>query len=360
MISNARVKKVLQIAPDDDQAVEEFLRIRDRHYRDDSHYYSQTDLHRILINYYSRRSDYQFTLLVGTDTQESPARCMVGRCERWPWAFFGLFECPNDDDTFNALMDKAVEFASEHGHRRLIGPIDFNGIHNWQFLLWSQQSKPWVGDPYHHSYYIDLFKRNHWRVAEQSISGIVKPEHHASFVNQLDDLQAKLEDSGHELVTRHTLDDEEWTRQIWRLTTHNFDTEMLKYNPLDLDFFRQINQPILAMLNDPHNLIGTIKDGELSSFALSYGNFIDHLTRHPRNDTPTPAPVFAVKTIAVDKQYHLNSIFSVLLKIIARHCQERYSHPLGWRRTNTENPGTQRVQRISHITQRYCSFYKEG
>ena len=80
------------------ELLDRFIALRERSYADDFFFYSDGDLHRRLIEYYQRRSDYRFEMLLceqqdGVDV----ARVIVGCARDLPWAFFGfaMYAVPN-------------------------------------------------------------------------------------------------------------------------------------------------------------------------------------------------------------------------------------------------------------------------
>ena len=339
-----------------------FLSLREQIYGEDYFYYPEAEIHRQLFGYYGMRPDYDFNLLLAeTSDGVDVGRVLVGRCDRWPWAFFGFFECPDDPQCLESLMEAAGGVAADLGAVGLKGPIELNTFHNWMFLCNRDTSERWVGDPYHLPHYPRLFEKAGWEIAEQAVSGIFRPEEHERLVAKGPSAAEGLHREGYRIAYFGELPEETILTGIWEIVKDNFSPRFSLYVPIDLELFRAIHLPLLRSVEDPCSIIAIMKDDTMAGFAVSYSNFIERLCNpdgtktRPESGSHTPT-IFALKTMAVAGQFRGGPAYSGMMTTLAEHMQRTYGHHLAWRRTNIENPGTRKIQEASEITQTYATY----
>ena len=70
--------------------------------------------------------------------------------------FFGMFECEEDPDVANALLDRAAEWVAGRGLDRLRGPTNFSTNEDCGLLVENFEDPPVVMMPYNPPYYEEL------------------------------------------------------------------------------------------------------------------------------------------------------------------------------------------------------------
>lgn len=351
----------LSIDNGSDEPLERFIDLRRRIYQYDYAAYPETDSHRALIHYYASRPDYRIELLLGEeDGQGDVARILVGRSDAYPFAFFGFFECWNHYDSFLALIEKACELARRMGADELLGPIELNAIHGWMFLDQSSSAQRWIGDPHHLDYYPELFRRARWRVADQAVSGKVLPGAQRAL---LDERSAVLEAAARRGIEIRFLDQvprEKILADLWQVGRESFTPELNRAVPIEPAMLSRQLAPVLDQLRDPRSLVLLYDGEECAGYSLSIENFIDRLANPDGQKTP-PAnacgpSLFAIKSIAIRPSYQRQGLYKVLLTTCAAHSEERYRHPLAWRRTRIDNPGMRFLSTNADLTESYVTF----
>jgi len=71
----------------------------------------------------------------------------------------GFFECDNDYDIAEILLDNALKWFSRNNIRTIHGPIDFNIWHKYRFMTKGFEKKTYFGEPYNKEYYPYYFER---------------------------------------------------------------------------------------------------------------------------------------------------------------------------------------------------------
>jgi hypothetical protein len=74
------------------------------------------------------------------------------------WGLFGFFECENDPEAAQALLDTAEGGLRERGRDRMVGPFDFTMNDEAGVLIEGFERKPMVKQPWQHPYYQDLLE----------------------------------------------------------------------------------------------------------------------------------------------------------------------------------------------------------
>jgi hypothetical protein len=79
--------------------------------------------------------------------------------------FYGFFDCVNDQDTANLLLDQAQNWLLEKGLSTIVGPVNFSTNESCGLLIEGFDSPPVVMMPYNAPYYADLLEN--WGLAKK-------------------------------------------------------------------------------------------------------------------------------------------------------------------------------------------------
>lgn len=347
--------------PGSQELFERFLDLRARMYADEYYFYPENETHRFLFDYYAQRPDYRYECLLLEDAGEDIGRVMVGKCEAFPWVFFGFFECRADDAALHCLTAEILHVAKDYRAAEIRGPMDFNGAHGWQFLQTSTTAERLFGDPYHKAYYPDFFVHNGWEIEARSNSGILRPEAHTALMADFDRVADEFNRSPVRMLNMQTCPPEQFLPDIYRLISTNFAAEAYRYVPIEQTLFEIQTRSIMTRLKDPNSLILCYDGDRLACFTLSYCNFIDDLC-NPLGNKPSPdpsqrqKPTFAVKTIIVDRPWQGGILYPYLNRWFSDYAYRTYGHPLAWRRVNASLHHAPRLIETSILTQKCVSF----
>jgi GNAT superfamily N-acetyltransferase len=75
------------------------------------------------------------------------------------WGLFGFFECEEDHNTANGLLEAAEGWLRERGRDRMVGPMDFTTNHECGLLVEGHDRPPQILEFWHHPYYRELLER---------------------------------------------------------------------------------------------------------------------------------------------------------------------------------------------------------
>jgi GNAT superfamily N-acetyltransferase len=74
------------------------------------------------------------------------------------WGLFGFFECVEEAEAANALLDAAESWLRERERDRMVGPMDFSTNHECGLLVEGHELAPQILENWHHPYYRELLE----------------------------------------------------------------------------------------------------------------------------------------------------------------------------------------------------------
>ena len=83
---------------------------------------------------------------------------------------FGFFECFQDFEAAEALLESACQWLRDRGVTRVRGPIDLSTHNNCLFLVDGFDSPPLVMMPYNPPYYPEFMEKAGWRKAKDALA----------------------------------------------------------------------------------------------------------------------------------------------------------------------------------------------
>jgi len=74
------------------------------------------------------------------------------------WGMFGFFECEDDPEIAEALLDTARDWLRQRGRDHMIGPMNFSTNHECGLLVDGYELRPQILEDWHHPYYAPLLE----------------------------------------------------------------------------------------------------------------------------------------------------------------------------------------------------------
>jgi GNAT superfamily N-acetyltransferase len=182
-------------------------------------------------------------------------------------AFFGFFECINDQEVADQLLNAAVKWAKSKGMTTLRGPMSPSTNHECGLLVEGHDDPPTVMMPYNPSYYAELLEK--W--------GLVKAKDLYAF--SIDSTKGNIS----ERILAHAEKLKRGNVVTFRaVDISKFDSELEKildiYNdaweknwgfvPMEPEEFRHMAKDMKAILDPELLLIAEVR-GEPAAFALT-------------------------------------------------------------------------------------------
>ncbi|MBD2102154.1 hypothetical protein [Leptolyngbya sp. FACHB-261] len=165
---------------------------------------------------------------------------------------FGFFECVEDFDVAQTLLNAAQDWLRKRGMERVRGPIDLSTHNNCLFLVEGFDSPPMFMMPYNPPYYPQFLERLGWQKAKDAVA----------YILPLDIAPTEVLKRGYEVGRKSGLNFrridtaqeqfEAECRRIYQLFTANF-ADNWSYSPrTEAEFLREARQ--LRALIDPNGV----------------------------------------------------------------------------------------------------------
>ena len=258
----------------------QFLRLRDRLYRNDSNwiapleteslaqfapdfgfYQKSRNRHRHFMVTAGRRVVGHASALVNADLRDRDGT-QVGAV--------GFFECEDCEAAAADLLGAATEWLrKENGPARIWGPLNFDIWHGYRFMTRGFGQRPFLGEPYNKDYYQEHFEHFGFRVRQtwNSVDLIGRPVIESVISRQAKHYRSLVAD-GYHFVPMDLRQPAEM-RQLYDVLTQSFQ-HFLGFTPLTLGDFERIHKAGRAMLD--RRLMGWAVDnrGAVAGFWLAY------------------------------------------------------------------------------------------
>lgn len=212
------------------------------------------------------------------------ARCLVTEYPDDQICYFGFFECVNDQNVLNCLMDAVENFAMDKQYTAIEGPVDVSLWLGYRFKSNCFDLPPYLGEPYNKAYYLDLFYKRQYTVKESYVSNQYSTIPKVNF--ELDNFKNRFDhfiQQGYEIRSPKM---EEWDQcisEIYHLISVLYK-DFLTYHAIHKDEF-------ISLYNSYKNLVDLtlIKmayyQGEAVGFFMGAPDYGNLASRHKNLST---------------------------------------------------------------------------
>ncbi len=185
-------------------------------------------------------------------------------------AEFYLFDCINDQEVANALLDTVVAWAKERGMTRLVGPKGYGPLDGYGIQVLGQEHRAMMTVMnYNYIYYKDLVENYGFEKEVDFVSSYLKPENFVlpEKVVKAADLAIKrgrFEVKG--FKSRSEI--RQWIGRIGKAYNEAFVNNW-EYYPLTEKEIKMVVENILIIV-DPKNLYILLKDDKVVGFEIPF------------------------------------------------------------------------------------------
>lgn len=181
--------------------------------------------------------------------------------------FFGFFDCENNQETANTLLNQATKWLKKQQLQRISGPINQSTNHTCGLLVDGFDSPPVVMMPYNAPYYQNLLENWGLQKKVDLIAYEVEKDNTQSKALELmDRLISRLESKGIIIRSINTKDFKNEVQKIREVYNRAWDKN-LGFVPMTENEFNATAKE-LKMILDPRFGIVAEKDGEIIGFAI--------------------------------------------------------------------------------------------
>ncbi|HLS94010.1 hypothetical protein BC792_1064 [Sphingobacterium allocomposti] len=194
---------------------------------------------------------------------------------------FGFFECINDQEVADTLLDTAADWVKAQGGNLMVGPINLTTNDTCGLLVEGFNRPPMAMMPYNPPYYADLITNaGYQKKVDLRAYLVTKATASRRSVMLLDKLEERLKRSGIVLRQINLKDFAGEAEKIKRVYNKAWDKN-LGFVPMTDDEFRHTAKD-LKMILDPKYCIVAEKDNEIIGFALGIPNINEVLIQIKR------------------------------------------------------------------------------
>lgn len=182
--------------------------------------------------------------------------------------FFGFFECINDQDTADLLMQAAGKWLKDQGLNTIIGPVNFSTNETCALLIEGFDGSPMVMMPYNPPYYLQLLEN-------QGFSKRMDLRAYYYEIGAYDDRSVKLLDIIQERLKRNSIivrkidmkNFAEEVRAVKEVYNKAWDSNLGFVPMTDHEFDHMAKD--LKLILDPDFCLVAEQNGKLIGFALA-------------------------------------------------------------------------------------------
>jgi len=182
--------------------------------------------------------------------------------------FFGFFECINDQETANLLLETAEKWLKDQGLNTMIGPVNFSTNETCALLIEGFDGSPMVMMPYNPPYYLNLLEKSDFRKRVDLRAYYYKVgAYDDRSVRMLDVLQERLKRNS---ITIRKIDMKNFKKEAAGLkTVYNkaWDNNTGFVPMTDSEFDHMAKD--LKLILDPDFCLVAEQNGEFIGFALA-------------------------------------------------------------------------------------------
>ncbi|MCX7877852.1 MAG: hypothetical protein N2510_04325 [Ignavibacteria bacterium] len=188
--------------------------------------------------------------------------------------FFGFFECENDQDVADLLLDTACQWINDKGLDKVYGPVNPSTNDEMGFLLEGFDSSPVLMMPYNPKYYLDFAEKYGLKKAKDLYAyyipaEVIKDEKVMNKLERMAELIKKRSDVTTRFINMKDLNNE--VRKIEEIYNSAWENNW-GFVPLTTEEFDYMADS-LKMVVDPELVIFAEVNGKPAGFSLSLPDF---------------------------------------------------------------------------------------
>lgn len=149
--------------------IKEFLALPKRLYRSKENMENPKEIRQLLTNVHPLSKYFTLDKFLIIREKEVVARFAITSYPNDSTAYFGFFECINDDTVAKFAFDTAHCFVKGR-YKKMVGPVDASFWIKYRLKINSFDKKPYTGEPYNKEYYLQLYQNNGFQIAEHYVS----------------------------------------------------------------------------------------------------------------------------------------------------------------------------------------------
>ncbi len=268
---------VIEFKKEDKEYIDEFLKLPKKLYSKKEIMQNEEEERQILEKKHILSKYFKIHRFLLIDKNgKALARAIVTFYENDENAYIGYYECVEDINVSNFLLEHLERFIAFNGYKKIIGPYNCSFWIGYRFKT-NNFGRPYTGEPYNKPYYPRFFENAGYEISNEyssnQFSKISKYQRNDTFTYRLKELQ----DKGYEFVepTEESFDSQ--LRLIGNMILDLYST-FPSYKPIDSEDFYELYKDLKKIVD--YSMIKlAYYDGEMVGFFVSIPNYSNAINR---------------------------------------------------------------------------------
>ena len=263
---------------DEKKYINDFLKLPKTLYRSNENMEDAGDMKKILLGQHPLSKYFELHKFIVYRDDEPVARFGITLYPEDKTAYFGFFECINDEEVAKTVFNGALRFAKSQQCKKIVGPVDASFWIKYRLKTNKFDCSPYTGEPYNKQYYLRLFKDNGFRVCEHYTSNRYKGVEYDYINKEYEGKFKEFSKLGYEIRNIDLEKFDQLIDELYDLLTSLYSDFPIYKNISREDFVATFKS--FKSIIDPTMVKFGFKDGKMVGFFISipnYGNAVYHL-----------------------------------------------------------------------------------
>ena len=261
------------------QRVKDFLRLPKQLYKKEENTEDPSSVRDIITGKHQLCKYFKLYKFLVYKQDKVVARFAITIYPKDKTAYFGFFECINDDKVARYVFKEAESFAKEQECNKLVGPVDASFWIKYRLKTNQFDKRPYTGEPYNKDYYQDLFKDNGFTICDHYTSNHYVGAEYEYINKEYEGKYKEFTDKGYEIRSIDIKEFDKSIEDMYRLITTLYSDFPIYKNLSKEDFIKTFSS--FKSIINPSMVKFGYKDGKMVGFFISipnYHNTVYHLT----------------------------------------------------------------------------------
>lgn len=216
--------------------------------------------------------------LIYDDNDKAVGRFAVTTYKGDNTAYFGFYECIDDDKAAKYLFDEAVSFCKSKGYKKIVGPVDGSFWQKYRLKINLFDVPPYTGEPYNKPYYLKQFTDNGFSVSEHYTSNHFRAIDESYKNAKYEDRFKAFTDSGYRIESPTTDNFDKVIDEVYHMIMELY-SDFPIFKALSIEDFREIYGSYKLIMNMSMTKIAYYKDKAVGFYISipDYSNSVYHL-----------------------------------------------------------------------------------
>ena len=262
----------------EDKYIKDFLSLAKVIYTSKDNMEDPDTMKSILLGQHPLSKYFKLDKFLVYDENKPVGRFAITTYENDRTAYFGFYECLNNDEYAKFLFDSCYEFVKNGPYDKIQGPVDASFWIKYRLKINRFDIAPYTGEPYNKDYYFKQFKDNGFEVKEHYISNEFRSVDETYVNEKFEQRYEEFIELGYKIESPKTEDFEKTIDEVYRLVTELY-SDFPVFKDVKIEDFREVFKSYKTIMNMSMTKIAYY-DGKAVGFYVSvpdYGNIVYHL-----------------------------------------------------------------------------------